>query len=140
MESFPWLKPDDTPYRFPVRTAAQSEPFPTHDEGELAVDVLETAADIIITAPIAGVKPEDLAISLHHDMLTVRGERKAPSETKGRYLCRECHWGRFSRSIILPDAVNPDSVEAALRSGILTIRLQKSKLNGTIPLSVVEDS
>ncbi|OGL78231.1 hypothetical protein A3F28_03165 [Candidatus Uhrbacteria bacterium RIFCSPHIGHO2_12_FULL_57_11] len=138
MESFPWLTPQDAPYRFQVR-AAETDPLPSADEGQLALDVLETAGEIIVTAPIAGVKPEDLAISLHHDMLTVRGERKPAIDEKGRYLCRECHWGKFSRMIILPETVNPDTVEATFRSGIMIIRLQKSKLNGSIPVQIIKE-
>ena len=75
-------------------------------EGELAVDVLETADGFLVQSTLAGVRPEHLALSLHRDLLTIRGERTASiAATDGHYLSRECYLGKFSRSIILPEPV-----------------------------------
>lgn len=97
-------------------------------EGQLAIDVFQTKDKIIIKSTIAGVKPEDLKISLHNDLLTIRGFRKTKEEIREEdYLYRECYWGSFSRSIILPFEVDNNKVEAEIESGVLTINLVKSK-------------
>jgi HSP20 family protein len=96
-------------------------------EGQLAIDVFQTDKKIIIKSTIAGVKPEDLKISLHHDLLTIKGIRSMKEEVNDEdYLFRECYWGSFSRSIILPIEVDSKRVEAELESGILTISLYKT--------------
>ena len=99
-----------------------------YEEGQLSIDVYETEKNIIIKSTIAGVKPEDLDISINNDMLTIRGERKTDEEIKEEnYLYRECFWGYFSRSIILPTEVNTKNIDAVLENGILTITLEKSE-------------
>jgi len=96
-------------------------------EGQLAIDVFQTNKKIVIKSTIAGVKPEDLKISLHNDLLTIKGKRSIKEEVKEEdYLYRECYWGSFSRSIILPAEVDNKQVEAELESGVLTITLHKN--------------
>ena len=98
------------------------------DEGQLAVDVCQTDKKIIIQSTIAGVKPENLNISLNHDLLTIKGKRDAGDKTKDtEYLYQECYWGSFSRSIILPSEVDNKKIEAELENGVLTIILKKAK-------------
>lgn len=98
------------------------------NEGQLAVDVYQNDKKIYIQSTIAGVKPEDLQISLHHDLLTIKGKREANKNIKAeQYLYKECYFGSFSRSIILPSEVNSQKVEANLENGILTISLEKIK-------------
>ncbi len=95
-------------------------------EGQLAIDVYQTAKNIFIKSTIAGVNPEDLKISLHNDLLTISGTRSSEIENKeGKYLYQECYWGSFSRSIILPSEVDSKQVKAELENGILTITLNK---------------
>ena len=96
-------------------------------EGQLAIDVYQTDKKIVIKSTIAGVQPEDLKISLHHDLLTIKGTRDSSKEIREEdYLYRECYWGSFSRSIILPAEVDNKKVEAELENGVLTITLYKS--------------
>lgn len=95
------------------------------EEGELAVDVFQTESELIIQSAIAGVKPEELNISLEGDTILIEGERKNPFEEKGDYFVKECYWGKFSRKIILPTEINSDKIEANFKDGILTIRLPK---------------
>lgn len=96
-------------------------------EGQLAIDVFQTDRKIIVKSTIAGAKPEDLKISLHHDLLTIKGHRSIKEEVKEEdYLYRECYWGSFSRSIILPAEVDSKRVEAELENGVLTITLYKN--------------
>ena len=59
-------------------------------------------------------------------MMTIRGRREKPeSVSPDSYFCQECYFGPFSRSIILPVEINPEKVDAAIKDGILTIRIQK---------------
>jgi len=95
-------------------------------EGQLAIDVYQTPSTIVVKSTIAGVNTDNLKISLHGDLLTIKGSRNAGEEIKEEdYLYRECYWGSFSRSIILPAEVDK-KVEAELENGILTITLHKN--------------
>jgi len=93
--------------------------------GQLAVDVYQTDAELVIQSAIAGVKPEDLDISIEKDVVTISGERKKPLEEKWDYFSQECYWGKFSKQIILPVEIDPNKIEATLKDGILTIRAPK---------------
>ena len=123
------------------RTAAglvdQDWPDVGQPEGELSIDVFHDRNNVYIQSTVAGVKPSDLEISVHHDMVTIRGERKNEHQAvSDDYFCRECFWGRFSRSVILPFNVQTDKIEAELTDGILTVTLPKLKRQRTIPIAV----
>lgn len=95
-------------------------------EGELAVDVYQTPTHIIIKAMIAGVKPEDLDVSITRDMVTLRGKRERHTEgTAGDFFFQELYWGSFTRTIVLPQEVEIEDAEATEKHGLLTIRLPK---------------
>lgn len=97
-----------------------------NDEGQLTVDVFQTADNIIIKAMVAGVKPDDLDVSITQDMITIRGKREESHKVeKENYFYQELYWGSFSRSILLPQEVDPDEAEATIKNGILTIKLPK---------------
>ena len=101
-------------------------------DGQLSIDVFQTEKDIVVKSTIAGVSVEELDISLHNDMLTIKGMRRQDWEVDpDDYFYQECYWGGFSRSIILPVEVKADEISATLKNGILTITLpkeEKSKL------------
>ncbi len=121
---------------FPVKNAKPAFAWLAEDEGALSVDVYEHPEAIVVRAPIAGVKPADLDLSLHNDMLTIRGKRSpAPENAERIVLHQECHWGAFSRSIILSAPVRADEAAASLIDGVLTITLPKATHHGTIPLN-----
>lgn len=95
-------------------------------EGELSVDVYQTPTHIIIKAMIAGVKPEDLDISITRDMVTIRGKRERHTEsTAGDFFFQELYWGAFSRTIVLPQEIDIEDADAAEKHGLLVIRLPK---------------
>lgn len=95
-------------------------------EGQLAIDVYQTDNDIVIEAPVAGVTVDDLDIEITPESVTVRGKREKGARGEKRdYLYQECYWGRFSRSVILPQEVNPDHASASFKNGILKISLPK---------------
>lgn len=95
-------------------------------EGQLLVDVCQTPDNIIVKSTMAGVKPENLFISLNRDILTIKGKREDDDLLVGaEYLLRECYFGSFSRTIILPDEVDGKKIEAVLENGVLTVTLKK---------------
>ncbi len=112
-------------------------PMADYEEGQLSIDVYETDKHIVIRSTIAGVKAEDLDITIDHDMLTIRGKRHDECEEKGReYLYRECYWGSFSRSVILPEEVDEKKIDATLEAGVLTISLKKIKKSNKVGVKV----
>ncbi len=99
-------------------------------EGQLMVDVYQTPTEIVIKSAVAGVKPEDIDISIVNDMITIKGKRELDETVRGdAYFYQECYWGSFSRSIILPIEIDADRVSATLKNGILTVRLPKIDKN-----------
>ncbi|MBX4192445.1 Hsp20/alpha crystallin family protein [Candidatus Parcubacteria bacterium] len=110
----------------PMHTSPAPEPLVEEAEGELAVDVYQTPTHIIIKAMIAGVKPEDLDVSITRDMVTLRGKRERHTEgTAGDFFFSELYWGSFARTIVLPQEVEIEEAEATEKHGLLTIRLPK---------------
>lgn len=94
--------------------------------GELAVDVYQTADQIVIKALIAGVQPNSIDISLTREMLTISGTRSDEREVEeDNYFQRELYWGSFSRTILLPEEIDVDLAEASEKHGVLMIRLPK---------------
>ena len=109
-------------------------------EGQLAIDAYQTTDNVIIKAPIAGVSPEDLEISITDEVVSVKGERKDEGVVdKDSYFCQECYWGSFSRSYILPVAVDASKADASLKNGILTISIPKQEKTKTRVLKVKTD-
>lgn len=109
------------------------------EEGQLAVDVFQTENEIIIQSTIAGVRAEELDITIQNDMVAIRGERKKEIEVEPRdYFYQECYWGPFSRQIILPEEIEPAKARAELKNGILTLRLPKLEKTKTTKIRVKE--
>jgi len=106
-------------------------------EGQLTIDVYQTDTEIVIKSTIAGVKPEDLDVTINNDMVSIRGERKREEPvSEENYYYQECYWGNFSRSVILPVDIISEKSEASMKNGILTIRLPKSDTNKTKKIQV----
>ena len=97
-----------------------------NEEAELAIDVYQTDSDMIVQTFVAGVKPEDLELSVARDIVTIIGKREEHRNIdEGNYFTKELYWGKFSRTISLPAAVEPEEVEATEKHGLLTIRVRK---------------
>jgi HSP20 family protein len=94
----------------------------------LALDIYETGDDIVVTAAVPGVKPEDLEITVQGDVLTIRGETKV-DESVGdeKYHRRERGFGRFGRQVVLPMGVDSGRAEAQFEHGVLTLKLPKAE-------------
>jgi len=105
---------------------AESPEIETEEIGELSVDVYQTDNDIVVQAMIAGVRPEDLNVSITREMITIEGRRQKVSEIEGDgYFMKELYWGSFARKILLPCEVEPAEAEAYEKNGLLTIRMPK---------------
>ena len=105
----------------------EPEPLP-EEEGELTVDIYDKGDAIVIQSTVAGVKPEDLDVSITNDSVTIRGRRERHEEVReDHYYYKELFWGIFSRSVILPEEIDEDAAEASLKNGLLTLRLPKKR-------------
>ena len=91
-------------------------------------DVLVTDEDVTVHMDVPGVTRDNLEIELENDVLTIRGERPYPYHTDegGRTWRRiEREFGRFERDVRVPNGLEPDSIEASLGDGVLTLRVRK---------------
>lgn len=108
--------------------------------GQLAVDVYQNEKDIIVRAAIAGVRAEDIDITVNNDMVTIKGVRQLDREVPAQdYLYQECYWGGFSRTIILPSEVDAHRVAAKIKNGILQVSLPKIERPKAPPIAVVDE-
>ncbi|OGG41108.1 hypothetical protein A2118_03365 [Candidatus Kaiserbacteria bacterium GWA2_50_9] len=108
------------------RPAPLDDDFPRGDEGQLPVDVHQTGSDIVIRAFVAGVRPDELNISISRDRVEIEGSRMEREQVSGPdYFTRELFWGSFSRLIMLPQEVDVESSSASAKDGLLTIILPK---------------
>ena len=92
-----------------------------------AIDIHDTPEEVVITAALPGIRPEDVEITMVGQTLSLRGEFKADeSVEQGRYLLQERRYGTFHRQIELPVRVNADSAQASFDNGLLTLRVPKA--------------
>lgn len=94
---------------------------------EVALDVFESDQAYVVVATLPGLNPENINVSMHDDILTVSGE-VAPQTPEGNFraLLQERAFGKFTRSVRLPQPVSADQVEAAYEHGVLTLNLPKA--------------
>jgi len=92
----------------------------------LPLDAYVTDEEIVITAPVPGLDPENVEITLEGDTLTIKGEIQSPLENV-EYLFQERPYGAFSRSVKINVPVEVDQAEAKFENGVLTLILPKSK-------------
>jgi HSP20 family protein len=90
------------------------------------VDIYETEDALVLTAMLPGVSKDDVSIEVHNNTLLLRGERKPASAVSDeRYYRRECMYGPFQRSFVLPTTVDQNQVQATYHDGLLELRLPK---------------
>src|SRR5215204_6609639 len=89
------------------------------------IDVTAKNGNIVIRAELPGVKPEDVDITLHDNVLTISGERKVEEEEeRGGYYIRERRYGSFSRSLALPEGIDESKISARYEDGVLEVTVQ----------------
>ncbi|MCH7882898.1 Hsp20/alpha crystallin family protein [Patescibacteria group bacterium] len=108
-------------------TPGRKSPLPpVEGEGQLMADVYQTPDEIVMQSIVAGLKPEELDVSITRDMVTIKGRREKHREVSDdRYFHQELYWGSFSRAIMLPQEIDVETAEASIKNGLLTIRLPK---------------
>jgi HSP20 family protein len=91
-----------------------------------AMDLVETDDHLVLKADLPGMRREDVEIEIKDGVLTVAGERRTDHEEKSEGFYRvERAFGRFSRSLTLPDGVDADSIAAEFEDGVLEVRIPK---------------
>lgn len=110
-----------------------SEDQPVEKEvGQLSLDIFHKDKEIIILAPIAGIHKEDVKISVTDDVLVIKGTRKPRYSVREEdYYTRECFWGSFSRSIILPLEADTKNIDASFENNVLEIHIPKDEKERT---------
>ena len=93
-----------------------------------ALDVYQDKDDMVVEAPLAGIDPAKVEISIENDVLTIKGESEKKSEVEDKnYYRKEVRSGSFYRAVQLPTRVSGDKAEASYDKGILTIRIPKAE-------------
>lgn len=106
-------------------------------EGQLTLDVYQTPDNIVVESAIAGVKPEDLDVDVTTDSITIKGSRHRERNIKDEdYFYRECYWGKFSRSVILPQEIDPDNASVSFKNGVLVVTMPKLRRQRSKKLKV----
>ena len=124
---------NNEPETQPAQPAMPAEQPASDDDyntvpGQLAVDVYETADQLVIKARTAGVNKNDLDVSIADGVLTISGTLSSGDDTAAtKWHVQECYWGEFSRTLVLPVQVKEDEVNAVLKDGVLTITFNKVK-------------
>ena len=104
--------------------------FATSDLPVPAVDIVENDKAYVVTAELAGCKPEDVSVEVHEGVLSIRGEKKSErSEKTEQSRWTERSYGSFHRSFRLAPDAAPDRVDASFKNGVLTIEIAKTEEN-----------
>jgi HSP20 family protein len=110
------------------------------ERGWMPIDMSEQGDAFEVSATMAGVKPEDVQISVENDVLTIRADSKSEGERRDqRWLVKERQQASFQRSIRLPARVQIDDARATFEDGVLTVTLPKAPeaMSRQIPVSSV---
>jgi HSP20 family protein len=102
--------------------------FNGEGRGTVALDMYQTANDVVVKASLPGFKPEEIDITITGDTLTLKGEHKEEKETKEEnYFLRERRLDSFSRTITIPVGIKNEKAEATFEDGVLTLTLPKAE-------------
>lgn len=97
------------------------------EDWNILIDVMKRNDDIIVSASVPGIKPEDINIAVEDNVLTIRAERKAEAEEGVVYLIKERPYGSFFRALRLPDTVDTEKIVSSYCNGVLTITMPKAE-------------
>ena len=91
-----------------------------------ATDLVEADDHVLLRADLPGLTQDDVNIEVRDNALTISGERKAEHEQRERGWYRlERQYGKFSRSLSLPEGADPDAISASFENGVLEVRIPK---------------
>lgn len=112
---------------------------PFAEAGFSAVDVSEDDKNIYVKADLPGLKREEINISLDHDVLAIRGERKSETEKKDKNFHRiERSYGTFERRILLGSTVDESKIKAVYKDGVLDLTLPKTEVSKSKRIEISE--
>ena len=91
-----------------------------------AINVYDPEDTTTLVAEVPGIKPDKLELTVLDDSLTLKGER--PTDHRDGEQCIRCErsQGTFSRTVTLPDTVDPESIQAEYRDGVLKVTMHKA--------------
>jgi len=102
-----------------------------------SVDISETGEEYLIRASLPAVKKEDVEVTYADGMLTLSGERRQKEEVKDEKFHKvETFYGNFSRSFVLPEAIEADAIRAESKDGVLTVHVPKTKVEMKKPTTI----
>ncbi|MEM7404734.1 MAG: Hsp20/alpha crystallin family protein [Pseudomonadota bacterium] len=111
-----------------------------HGNWSPLVDISESETGYTVVADLPGVKPEDVEVSLHNNVLTIRGERNAKThDESGRVRRRERVRGAFLRQFTLPAHADEEGIQAKATNGVLEIRIPKAATAKQVSIAVNEE-
>ena len=120
-----------------AKVESEINDFIEEAEGQLTVDVYQIPSEIIIQSTVAGIMPDDLDIAITNESVTIKGKREKNEKIKDEdYFYQECYWGKFARTIILPQEIDAEGAVAGMKNGVLTIKLPKLDREKTKKLKV----
>ena len=112
------------------------------DVGQIAVDILETQEGYLVIAPLAWVPRSDVDVTISRNVLTISGNRPEPEIYTEAYKVpvKECFYGPFSRSIILPENLALDTIRATIERGMLIVTIPYLIIDArTVKVEHIED-
>ena len=90
------------------------------------MDLVEDDEHFVVHADLPGVEEKDVSVELEDNVLTISGERKSDAEQrKEGYYRIERAYGAFSRSLTLPEGIDPEGIKASFANGVLEVRIPK---------------
>ncbi len=96
------------------------------EEAQLAVDLYQTPTHIVLQTMVAGVRPDDLDISISRESVTIHGRREGPRNIPDEdWFSKDLYWGAFAKTIALPAEIETEEAEAIENHGLLIIRMPK---------------
>jgi HSP20 family protein len=102
-----------------------------------ALDIKEDEKSVIVTAELPGVESKDVHVSVHDNVLTIKGEKRSEKqEDKHNYHYVERSYGSFARRVMLPADVDSEHAKASMDKGVLTLELPKSKSPGAKTITI----
>jgi HSP20 family protein len=94
------------------------------------IEVFERQGQLVVRADLPGMTKDDVNVRIIEGVLTLRGERKQEKEiTRDDYYQSERSYGAFHRTLVLPEGVKAEQVQATFKNGVLEV---------TMPLAMVE--
>jgi HSP20 family protein len=106
-----------------------------------SVDIEQTDQEIVLKLDLPGLRREDVSIEVRDHTLVVTGERREEKEDKHEgYITRERIVGRFTRSFMLPEGVDPDQVHANFEDGVLHVRVPRPQEAQPKQIQIEQDS